>query len=282
MNWQTHAVSNVVDELTDYNLYATDAALDEAVRRADAGWYAADLGHYGQCLGSAETMRWADEANRLKPELKTFDRRGRRIDAVDFHPSWHALLALFAQPGPGVAAVRQRARRALVGAGRGVLPARADRARHAVPVGDDAGLHPAAAAGAGAVRRSSARKLYDKRYDPRDLPLAQKASIWVGMGMTEKQGGSDVRSNTTQATPVGAGGRGAEYRLRGHKWFFSAPMCDAHLVVARTDAGALVLLRAALAPRRQQEPGADPAPEEQGRQPARTPAARSSSSTPGA
>ncbi len=77
-------------------------------------------------------------------------------------------------------------------------------------------------------------KLYSDAYDARDVPVPGKASVWLGMGMTEKQGGSDVRANTTQATPTGSGGRGGEYLLRGHKWFFSAPMCDAHLVVAQT------------------------------------------------
>ena len=80
-------------------------------------------------------------------------------------------------------------------------------------------------------------KLLANAYDARDLPIAQKRSVWIGMGMTEKQGGSDVRANTTLATPVGTGGRGAEYLLKGHKWFFSAPQCDAHLVLAQTDPG---------------------------------------------
>ncbi|PZU42345.1 MAG: DNA alkylation response protein, partial [Acidovorax sp.] len=88
-----------------------------------------------------------------------------------------------------------------------------------------------------ALWQSLQSRLYSTAYDPRDLPVADKASIWLGMGMTEKQGGSDVRANTTVATPIGTGGRGGEYRLRGHKWFFSAPQCDAHLVVARTGEG---------------------------------------------
>ena len=80
-------------------------------------------------------------------------------------------------------------------------------------------------------------KLMNNEYDARDIPMDQKKSVWIGMGMTEKQGGSDVRANTTTATPVGAGGRGGEYLIRGHKWFFSVPMSDAHLVVARTQEG---------------------------------------------
>ncbi len=101
-----------------------------------------------------------------------------------------------------------------------------------LPVDDDAAPHPGAAARAGAVAAAARQALSDD-HDARDLPIAQKRSICIGMGMTEKQGGSDVRANTTTATPVGDGGRGAEYTIRGHKWFFSAPMCDAHLVVAR-------------------------------------------------
>lgn len=101
-----------------------------------------------------------------------------------------------------------------------------------MPGHHDHGRHPAAAKEP-ALWQQLQGKLFSHEYDPRDLPVADKASMWLGMGMTEKQGGSDVRANTTVAMPVHAGGRGGEYLLRGHKWFFSAPMCDAHLVVAR-------------------------------------------------
>ena len=99
MTWQTHDVFNQFDELSDYNVFATDAALTEAVHGADAGWALAALDSYGTTIGSAESFRQADEANRHPPELQVFDRRGRRIDQVDFHPSWHALMAQYRGAG---------------------------------------------------------------------------------------------------------------------------------------------------------------------------------------
>ncbi|RQR62936.1 DNA alkylation response protein [Burkholderia sp. Bp9126] len=232
----THAVANQFDELVDYNLFATDAALREALARAGAGWAAPQLDAYGGRLGSADTARLAEDANRHTPELNTFDRRGRRIDRVDFHPAWHALLGMYREAGFVSLAFRDTrpGRWAATAAGfylHGQIEAGtlcpATMTQAAIPV----------------LQKEPAlwdllrERLYSDTYDPRDVPVAQKRSIWFGMGMTEKQGGSDVRANTTLATPFGAGGRGGEYLLRGHKWFFSAPMCDAHLVVARTDAG---------------------------------------------
>jgi len=234
--WQTHEISNQVDELSNYNLLASDAALQEGLLRADAGWAMAQLSNYGGRLGSAETLALADDANRHTPELHTHDRRGRRIDEVQFHPSWHALMAMYRAEGLiSMSFTEPRAGRwSAFAAGfylHGQIEAGtlcpATMTQAAIPVLQK---EPALYAALG-------DKLSATSYDARDLPLAEKASIWVGMGMTEKQGGSDVRSNTTTATPVGPGGRGAEYALRGHKWFFSAPMCDAHLVVARTEAG---------------------------------------------
>jgi len=236
MTWQTHDVVNQFDELSDYNLFATDAALAEAMRAADAGWALPALDAYGAAIGSAESFRQADEANRHAPELQVFDRRGRRIDQVDFHPSWHALMARYR------------------GAGWVSLAARDTRPGRWVA--DAAGLYLHSQVESGTtcpsimtwasiplLEREAALwpalkdKLYSDDYDARDLPLENKRSIYVGMGMTEKQGGSDVRANTTEATPLDGSGRGRAYAIRGHKWFFSAPMCDAHLVVARTREG---------------------------------------------
>ncbi|OJA88466.1 isovaleryl-CoA dehydrogenase [Burkholderia ubonensis] len=236
MTGQTHAVSNQFDELVDYNLFTTDAALREALARAGAGWAEPQLDAYGARLGSADTAQLADDANRYPPELHAFDRRGRRIDRVEFHPAWHTLLGLYraegfvslafrdTRPGRWAASAAGFYLHGQIEAGT-LCPATMTQA--AIPVLQK---EPA-------LWEMLRDKLYSDVYDPRDVPVADKRSIWIGMGMTEKQGGSDVRANTTLATPAGAGGRGGEYRLRGHKWFFSAPMCDAHLVVARTDAG---------------------------------------------
>ncbi|MEO4027641.1 acyl-CoA dehydrogenase family protein, partial [Chromobacterium vaccinii] len=232
MSWQTHEVSNQYDELQDYSLFDTDPALKEALHRAGADWATPWLADYGERLGRAETFELAEQANRCAPQLQAFDRRGRRVDRVDFHPSWHELLALYRaqglvslpfdseRPGRWTAFLAGFYLHGQVEAGT-LCPATMTQA--AIPL----------------LRREPALwaqlgdKLLCREYDARDLPAERKASVWLGMGMTEKQGGSDVRANATAATPLGAGGRGGEYALRGHKWFYSAPMSDAHLVVAQ-------------------------------------------------
>lgn len=236
MNWSTHDVTNVVTELQNYNLYTTDHALQEAVRRAGGAVHEVELADYGARLGSAETIRMAEEANHFKPELHTFDRQGRRIDRVEFHPSWHAVMRMareqnlvsqpFSDPRPGAWAAYAAAfsMHGQIEAG-SQCPNSMTFA--CIPVLQ---REPELFA-------ALAPKLYSRTYDARDIPLEQKASILIGMGMTEKQGGSDVRANTTRAQALRGDGRGGEYEITGHKWFFSAPMCDAHLVVARTESG---------------------------------------------
>ncbi|KJH67407.1 acyl-CoA dehydrogenase family protein [Chromobacterium violaceum] len=232
MSWQTHEVNNQYEELQDYNPFETDAALKEAVIHAGAGWALPWLAEYGERLGRAETFELAAQANRFAPQLQAFDRRGRRIDRVDFHPSWHDLLALYRsqglvslpfdseRPGRWAAFLAGFYLHGQVEAGT-LCPATMTQA--AIPL---LKREPALWAQLG-------DKLLSREHDARDLPAERKTAVWLGMGMTEKQGGSDVRSNTSTATPTGAGGRGGEYTLRGHKWFFSAPMSDAHLVVAQ-------------------------------------------------
>ncbi len=210
----------------------------EGVRREQAGWHADELGLARRCaeLGSKEVLHLGELANRHLPELTTHDRLGRRIDQVEFHPSWHALLGLVrrerlqampwieAKPGAQVARAAAYFLQTQVEAG-SLCPTTMTFA--SIPVLQN---EPALFA-------QLKDKLYSDRHDARDLPIEQKYSIMIGMGMTEKQGGSDVRTNTTRAVPQNGEGRGAAYALTGHKWFFSAPMCDAHLVLARTDAG---------------------------------------------
>ncbi len=236
MEWSTHEVTNVVTELQDYNVYTTDLPLQEAVRRAGAGAHEAELTAYGARLGSAETIRMAEEANHFKPELHTFDRQGRRIDRVEFHPSWHGIMRMareqnlvaqpFADPRPGAWAA-YAAGFSMHGQIEAGSQCPNSMTFACIPVLQ---REPELFA-------ALAPKLYSRTYDARDIPLEQKDSILVGMGMTEKQGGSDVRANTTRAEPLRGEGRGGEYLITGHKWFFSAPMCDAHLVVARTESG---------------------------------------------
>jgi len=237
MDWQTHEISNQFDELTDYNLYDTDAALREVMERAGAGWAGQDLSRYGATLGAGQTWQWAAEANRHTPEFDPFDARGRRIDRVDFHPSWHALMRLHRESGSVSLAFREPQQRGRWSAWAAHFYMEGQvEAGSMCPLSMTQASIPVLSKEPGLWQRYGAKLMSDS-YDARDVPIEQKSSIWIGMGMTEKQGGSDVRANTTTATPVGAGGRGGDFLIRGHKWFFSAPMCDAHLVVARTADG---------------------------------------------
>ena len=222
----THEVLNQSAPLEDYNLYETNAALREslafnlpAARRAPAG---ARLHALGAELGRRETLALADAANRYPPELKTHDARGRRRDEVEFHPAWHELLALalrhglhsapWSAPGPGAHVERAAAY---------LLYSEVENGTQC-PVTMTYGAVPALKANPGLAAH----------WLPRIYSRAPDAAL-VGMGMTEKQGGSDVRANTTRAVPVGGG----EYAITGHKWFFSAPMCDAWLVLAQAPGG---------------------------------------------
>jgi putative acyl-CoA dehydrogenase len=177
---------------------------------------------YGAELGSAEVLQMAALANRHEPELNTHDRFGNRIDRVDFHPAWHALLGMLrsealhalpwlpefdGKPGAHVARAAGYFLHAQVEAG-SLCPTTMTFASIPVLRGEEA------------LYRLLRDKLFSRQHDPRDLPLEQKHSMLVGMGMTEKQGGSDVRSNTTAARPLNGSGRGAAYTLTGHKWFF--------------------------------------------------------------
>ncbi|PVX97357.1 isovaleryl-CoA dehydrogenase [Paraburkholderia unamae] len=230
----THEVTNQAPPLVDYNLFTTDAALGEALARAGADWHREALARHGEALGRAETLALADLANRHEPELHTHSPRGERIDAIEFHPAWHQLLALlreqglhalpYSDPRPGAMAARCAGYflHAQLESG-SLCPLTMTFA--SIPVLQ---REPA-------LFEALREPLYTREHDARDLPLAQKRSMMIGMGMTEKQGGSDVRSNRTEARAAGIEtGRGAAYRLTGHKWFFSAPQCDAHLVLART------------------------------------------------
>lgn len=236
MQWTTHDVTNQVPALQDYNIFTSDIALQLGVRRERADWHAAALTRLGAELGSREILHLGDLANRHPPELVTHDRCGQRIDRVEFHPSWHDLLRLirreclqalpWMRPEPGAHVARAAAYflQSQVETG-SLCPTTMTFASIAVLQNEPA------------LFAALKDQLFSTEHDARDLPLAQKHAIMIGMGMTEKQGGSDVRANTTHASALNGEGRGAAYALTGHKWFFSAPMCDAHLVLARTGAG---------------------------------------------
>lgn len=222
--------TNQVPDLVDYSLYTTDTALQAAALRAHAGAHQTGLVSYGSQLGMAANFTLAHQVNRHAPELISFDRHGGRSDSIVFHPGWHQFLGIglrqglhcsaWSQPGAGAHAARAAAflMHGQVEAG-SLCPLTMTAA--AIPLLQSEGWFG-----------DIASRLFSRDYDARDIPIALKTSMMVGMGMTEKQGGSDLRSNLTQAEPVGVAGRGHDYLLRGHKWFFSSPMSDAHLVLA--------------------------------------------------
>jgi putative acyl-CoA dehydrogenase len=232
----THEVLNQPPPLIDYNLFASDRALTAAVAREGAGWAARELAELGGRLGRAETMEWGFQANANPPALRTFDRYGHRQDKVEFHPAWHALMALgigaglhaapWAEPKPGAHVARAAGAFMLVQVESGVQ----------CPITMTYGAVPA-------LRRQKEiaaewlPRIFSRNYDESFRPAAAKSGAMIGMGMTEKQGGSDLRTNMTSAVPEGGGGPGGAYRLTGHKWFMSAPMCDAFLVLAQAPGG---------------------------------------------
>jgi putative acyl-CoA dehydrogenase len=226
------------------NLFDIDIALRDAVAR-DAGWASTALAAWGGTLGAPDTYALADSANRNPPVLRGFDRRGERIDDVAFHPAWHELIGMAMAAGEHCAPWRapqpgaQVARAAMY-----YLHAQVENGTQCpltmtyacVPV---LTRHATTLPGADVWRAC----VLGDAYDPRPLPVADKRSALIGMGMTERQGGSDVRTNTTRASRDGEA-----WRITGHKWFFSAPQCDAHLVLAQTDDGLGCFLVPRIAP----------------------------------
>ena len=216
------------------NLYRTDIALAEAVAREGAARAKPALEQWGEMLGSAETFALADAANRNPPRLHTHDARGERIDAVEFHPSWDALMRLATAAGEHCAPWNDPAPGAQVArAAMYFLHAQVENGTQC-PLTMTYACVPVLRRNADSNRVLAdvwLSRILARDYDPRPLPIAAKRAAQIGMGMTERQGGSDVRANLTRAEPNGDGA----WRLRGHKWFFSAPQCDAHLVLAQAD-----------------------------------------------
>ena len=233
---RTHEVLNQAAPLVDYNLFETDPALIEAVEREGAGWAAAELHALGAKVGSEEVIAWGFLANDNPPILHTHDRFGYRIDEVEFHPAWHRLLEL--SVGAGIAGRPWRDTRAGAHVARAAasMLASQNEAGHGCPVTMTYASVPALSA-APEIAAAWIPKITSDVYDARLLPMDRKAGVLLGMAMTEKQGGSDVRANTTRAVATGRAGPGEEYLVTGHKWFCSAPMCDAFLMLAAAPRG---------------------------------------------
>jgi putative acyl-CoA dehydrogenase len=254
--FDTHEVFNQAPPFGDVNLFACDPALREGLVREGAGWAEGGLERLGQTLGAAAVLDLGRLANEFPPRLVNFDRAGHRVDEVEFHPAWHELMRLLIENGahslpwevarPG-AQVARAAVYLLFGQVENGSQCPVTMTYASVPA---LRQHPGIAA-------HWLPKILARTYDPRSLPIAQKRGALIGMGMTEKQGGTDVRANTTRATcmdtAVAESRFGADWRdawsLVGHKWFFSAPQSDAHLVLAQTEEGGSTGLSCFFVPR---------------------------------
>ncbi|HJS36274.1 MAG TPA: acyl-CoA dehydrogenase family protein, partial [Pseudoxanthomonas sp.] len=240
--FETHSVENQPPPFAPRNLWPDDIVLREGVMREGAGAFAPRLATYGALAGDA-LYRLGFDANRDRPRLRTHDQHGHRIDLVEFHPAYHQLME--AAKTHGVAGLSWH--EPLPGAH--VARAALSYLHHQAEAGTSCPLTMTHAAVPVLQREPALREWAAKaaapHYDPRDVPIDGKAGITLGMGMTEKQGGSDVRANATIATPDADG----TYTLVGHKWFFSAPMCDGFLVLAQAPGG----LTCFLMPRRRED-----------------------------
>ena len=232
----THEVLNTPAPLQDYNLFDSDAALREAVMREGAGHAVENLKAHGAWLGTAEVLALGDDANANRPRLETHDRYGHRVDVVTYHPAYHALMSRAIAEGLHSSPWKNPGKGAHVARAAGFYMQSQIEAGHGCPISMSfASFAPLAQAAD--MAGPWLRKLESRTYDSRNLPLDQKRGATIGMGMTEKQGGSDVRANTTFARPLASAGPGETYELIGHKFFLSAPMCDAFLMLAQTEAG---------------------------------------------
>ncbi|GAA4027519.1 DNA alkylation response protein [Streptomyces plumbiresistens] len=228
----THDVTNQPPPLVPYDA-SEDTALLEGLRREGAGWAEEGIRRLGLRAGSAQAQEWAELANRHEPELRTHDRYGNRVDEVEFHPSWHHLMRVAVGEGLAGAPWADGRPGAHVARTAGGLVWGQTDAGHGCPTSMTYAAIPALR------RQPELAKVYEplltgREYDPELRVPSEKRGLLAGMGMTEKQGGSDVRTNTTAATPTAEPG---VYTLRGHKWFTSAPMCDLFLVLAQAPDG---------------------------------------------
>jgi putative acyl-CoA dehydrogenase len=231
----TRQVFNQPPPLKGYNLYLENRPLGEAARREGADWAEDNLIELGQEAGG-EPLEWGRLANENPPKLKTHDRYGNRIDEVEFHPAWHWLMEMSVKHGTHALPWRDPRHGAHAARAALMLSGSAVESGHGCPISMTYAAVPA-------LRKQPeladewVPRLTSLSYDKRLIPSEDKTGALCGMAMTERQGGSDVRTNTTIARPLNGGGGGAEYEITGHKWFCSAPMCDVFLVLAQADGG---------------------------------------------
>lgn len=229
-------ILNQPPALEGYNLFTSDIALGEALLREGGEWIVEQAHEFGEILGRAETLKLGDLANRYIPVLHTHDRFGHRIDEIEFHPAWHELLRLGVsygshslpwtsnQSGAHVARATLMLLRNQVDEGTSCPQTMTFAAIPSLRLQQD-------------LAAEWEPLVLSNEYDSRFIPASKKRGALIGMAMTERQGGSDVRANTTRAYPVGRRGPGEVYKITGHKWFCSAPMCDAFFVLAQAEGG---------------------------------------------
>ncbi len=229
--------ANQPPPLEPYNLFTTDPLLGDAVVREGGKDDWDELVAFGERAGSTEVFGWGFAANEHPPVLRTHDRFGQRIDEIDYHPAYHSLMDLSVGAGlhcrryehpPGTGAyVTRNAQSYLISQ---------VEAGHGCPISMTSSVVPSLRLQPELAAAWEPR-IVSRAYDPRSIPAGQKRGALLGMGMTERQGGSDVRANTSTAIRANGGGPGGEYRLTGHKWFTSAPMCDGFLMLAQASGG---------------------------------------------
>ncbi|CAM0557388.1 isovaleryl-CoA dehydrogenase [Vreelandella titanicae] len=232
----THQVENQPPTLANYNSYIADRALQEGVNRESGSDDDAPLKAFGQWAGSAEAIALGVEANRYSPQLVTHDRQGHRVDLIEFHPAYHQLMQTAIEHGLHASPWRNPQSGAHVYRAANYFLQAQVEAGHGCPITMTFAALPALRHQP-SLLESWGDKITAPHYDPRNVPYFEKQGLTLGMAMTEKQGGSDVRLNTTRAYPIDQSGPGEAFELVGHKWFVSAPMCDAFLVLAQAPGG---------------------------------------------
>jgi putative acyl-CoA dehydrogenase len=235
-NAAMNQITNQPPPLEPYNLLQTDRVLRAALVRENAGWAQDELSALGKTLGEPLTIRLGFAANANPPVLRAFDRYGHRIDEVEFHPAWHALLSLAVEAGLHASPWAAPRTGAHVARAAGTFMLTQIESGVYCPIAMTYDAVPA-------LRHSPAAaaewlpRMFTRQYDPRFRPASEKTGVLIGMAMTENRGGSDLRTNTTQAEFKGNDGPRRLFRLTGQKWFMSAPMCDAFLVLAQSTGG---------------------------------------------
>ncbi len=232
----THEANNQPPPRAEVDEYGTNLPLEEAVARHGADWATENLHEIGRLVGTGLFRRQSAEAEANPPRLVTYDAYGNRLDEVEYHPSYHEVMRASVKHASHALAWRESRPGAHVARAAAFSMFCQVEPGHTCPISMTHSIVPALRAQPELAAEWEPR-LTSLEYDPELRAAHEKPGVLSGMAMTEKQGGSDVRANTTVARPVGGGGPGEEYELVGHKWFCSAPMCDVFLTLAQTERG---------------------------------------------